>query len=176
MPLDQVRAATLYAGPIPPAIRLMKYEGYFGLARPLADLMVQAWPRWQRPVDLALAVPLHPARQRERGFSQAELLVKALSARLGWATDPAALQRTRHTRPQVSLGAAERQANVHGAFTAATVRVIGKDILLVDDVCTTGSTLAAAAEALLAAGAKSVAAYCLARAVGDQDAALQLPR
>ena len=166
MPLEQVRTATLYEGSVVAAIKQFKYEGYFALAKPLAKLMLTAWPRWQLPVDLVVPIPLHAARQRERGYNQAELMARILQRNLDWRVEPAALKRVRRTRPQVGLNPAERQANVYGAFIAEPALVSGKRILLVDDVRTTGATLIAAADVLLAAGAVSVSGYCLA-GVGD---------
>jgi ComF family protein len=154
-------------------IKQFKYEGYFGLARPLGELMLAAMPRWNRPVDLVAPIPLHPARLRDRGFNQSELLARFLARRFSWPVETAALLRIRRTRPQVGLSTAERRANVMGAFLAEPALVNGKHILLVDDVRTTGATLAAAAGVLLAAGAKSVSAYCLAEA--DSSAAMQMP-
>jgi ComF family protein len=147
----------------------MKYEGYFALAEPLAALMLEARPRWQHPIDLALPIPLHADRRRERGYNQSELLLRAMLRHITWKSDLKALRRSRPTRPQVGLDMTERKANVSGAFAADASRVAGHRILLVDDVCTTGTTLNAAAEALLAAGAWSVTAYCLAIATGEKD-------
>ena len=78
--------------------------------------------------------------------------------------DCAGLQRTRFTTPQVGLTAVERLKNVQDAF-AAEVDVVGKHILLIDDVCTTGATMAAAANAIFSAGAHTVSGYCVARAI-----------
>ena len=164
-PLQQVRGATLFAEPIPDVIHQMKYNSYFALAEPLAGLMVEAWPRWQMPVNLVIGVPLHPDREKKRGYNQSDLLVHYFCKRLNLAEKPGALRRVRNTPPQVGLNAIERQRNVVNAFQADDTSVAGKDVLLVDDVCTTGNTLKAAAQALLAAGAKSVFGYCLARAV-----------
>ena len=167
LPLNQIRAAVVFGEPVDHLIHLMKYEGYFALAEPLAGLMLEAWPRWQTPVDLVLPIPLYARRERERGYNQSELLVRQLARQMGWATAPAALRRRRHTRPQVGLDADERRHNLHDAFVAQKEAVTGRHLLLVDDVCTTGATLVAAAEVLLAAGAASVSAYCLARATLD---------
>jgi ComF family protein len=169
LPLHQVRSATLFDGPVPQLLRGMKYHGFFALAQPLAELMATAWPRWETPIDLALPIPLHPKRERERGFNQSALLVAHLCRQLGWTTSPAALRRERATRPQVGLDASQRRMNLQNAFGADTNQVAGKRVLLVDDVCTTGATLAAAALALLDAGAESVSGYCVARALGQQD-------
>ncbi len=158
---QSIRAAAYYRDPVRRIIHRFKYEGLFALGRPLGQLMVEAWPRWRHPVDLVLAIPLHRRRQSERGYNQSELLVGELCRQLGWPSDGEALSRIRQTRPQMGLTAAERRANVHGAFVADPARVGGKRVLLVDDVCTTGSTLTAAAIALREAGARSVTAYCL---------------
>ncbi|MGD2048851.1 MAG: ComF family protein [Chloroflexota bacterium] len=168
LPLDRIRAATLHVDPVRLVLHKMKYEGFFALSEPLGNLMIKAWPMWQHSFDLVLPIPLHPQRERERGYNQSELLVRQLRKELGWATEPAALKRYRRTRPQLGLTANERRANVRDAFGADSVRVNGKRILLVDDVCTTGSTLASAAEALLNAGARSISAYCLTQAIGNQ--------
>jgi ComF family protein len=162
--LEQIRTAVFYLGPAAEVIKQFKYEGYFGLARPLGELMLDGWPGWQRTVDLVIPVPLHAARQRERGYNQSELLARFLARQLGWRVETAALKRVRRTRPQVGLNMVERRANVSGAFIAEPSLVKGKQILLIDDVRTTGATLVASAEVLLAAGANAVSAYCLAEA------------
>lgn len=166
---QSIRAAAYYRDPVRRLIHRFKYEGLFALGRPLGQLMVEAWPRWQHPVDLVLAIPLHRRRQSERGYNQSELLVGELRRQLGWPSDGEALGRTRQTRPQMGLTASERRANVHGAFVADPARVGGKRVLLVDDVCTTGSTLTAAAIALREAGARSVTAYCLCTVAASED-------
>jgi len=163
--LVRIRAALLFSGPLRKVIHRYKYDGLFALARPLAELMALAWPTWQMPSDLVLPIPLHPRRQRRRGFNQSLLLLNELGRRLGWDCRPEAIQRDRYTSPQTNLARVERLENVRGAFRADPVLVGGKRILLIDDVYTTGSTLSAASEALLEAGAHSVSAYCLSVAV-----------
>lgn len=169
LPLGRVRSAITYQDPVRRVLHRMKYEGYYSLAQPLGELMARAWPRWQHPFDLVLPVPLHTARRRQRGYNQAEILVRQLQENLNWPIETAALVRSRKTRPQLGLTAAERRANVLGAFRADPTRIASKRILLVDDVFTTGSTLAAAAAALLDAGATRVTAYCLTCAADRQD-------
>jgi ComF family protein len=139
----------------------MKYQGYFALADPLAEIMIQAWSRWYTQIDMVVPIPLHAERKRQRGYNQAELLVRAIRRSLKWDCVPEALHRHRRTAPQVGLNIGQRQRNVRGAFLADEDLIAGKRILLVDDVCTTGSTLDSAARVLLDAGAISVYAYCL---------------
>ncbi|MDX1616373.1 MAG: phosphoribosyltransferase family protein [Candidatus Promineifilaceae bacterium] len=162
MPLKRIRAAVLYTDPVREVLHQYKYSGYYALATPLADLMVAAWARWQFPVDVVVPVPLHHAREHQRGFNQAALLVSSIGDRLNWNSDDEALWRTRPTRPQLGLNGAERRANVAGAFQGVPERLVDRRVLLIDDVFTTGATLAAAADAALAAGARTVSAYCLA--------------
>ncbi len=167
--LQQIRAATRHVEPVRTVLHKMKYEGLFALSQPLGELMVRAWPRWQLQFDLILPIPLHNKRLRERGYNQSELLVNVLKEHYEWSGDPSGLTRSRHTRPQLGLTANERRANVLRAFVADSTLVTDKRVLLVDDVCTTGSTLAAAAQALKQAGAHSVSAYCLTTADRGQD-------
>jgi ComF family protein len=164
LPLKKIRSAVLFTYPVTKLIHNLKYNGAFGLTSPLAQMMVEAWSTWHMPIDLVLPIPLHAERERKRGYNQSTLLTRAFCAgtALPYAED--VLQRTRFTTPQVGLTAVERLQNVQDAFQA-DVRVQGKQVLLIDDVCTTGATMAAAAIALYAAGAQTVSGYCAARAV-----------
>lgn len=159
----QRRAPLRYQEPTSSIIHRFKYEGYFALGEPLARFMIDGWPAWQQPPDLILPIPLHSRRRRRRGYNQSELLARFLARAVVIPFEPTALRRDRHTVPQVGLGSDERHENVRGAFSAAAEIVSGRHVLLVDDVLTTGATMTAAAEALLAAGAATVAGYCLAR-------------
>jgi len=117
-----------------------------------------------RRFDVIIPVPLHPARERERGFNQAALLVKLLSKRMSIETKPL-LERIRYTTTQTAFDRAERMENLHGAFRLrknAGVRDLR--VLLIDDVLTTGSTLSECARILRKAGAISVHAATAARA------------
>jgi ComF family protein len=113
-------------------------------------------------------VPLHPARLADRGFNQAVLLARVVARHTGWPLLPRALARTRSTSAQARLGAADRKTNVADAFRVRS-RVEGLDVLLVDDVTTTGATLAACASALRRAGARSVTPITV--AIQDLDGA-----
>ncbi len=164
LPLNQIRAAVLFAQPTSKLIHNLKYNGAFALAEPLAHMMLRAWELWQMPVDLVLPIPLHADRERKRGYNQSTLLARAFCRGVGLSFAETALQRSRFTTPQVGLTAVQRLENVQDAFVADS-EVQGKHILLIDDVCTTGATMAAAANALLTAGAHTVSGYCVARAI-----------
>jgi ComF family protein len=132
------------------------------------------------PADVIVPVPLHIARQRERGYNQADLLARALGHMMGLPVLAGALARARPTRAQVGLSAAERRVNMQGAFASVVLvhraaplaggcaghnpSVHNQRVLLIDDVCTTGATLEACSVALQAAGAASVWGFTLARA------------
>jgi len=156
------RAGGLFGGPLADAIHALKYRDRPALARPLGAWLARRVPA---PAGAVLvSVPLGIQRRRARGYDQAALLARALrKATPGLELLPLALARTRETRPQVGRTRADRLANVRGAFRAAR-EVSGRDILLVDDVVTTGATAQACGEALLLAGARSVQVVALARA------------
>jgi ComF family protein len=109
-------------------------------------------------------VPLHPRRRRERGFNQAELLALALARGTGLEVSPGLLVRRRDTSSQAGLSAASRRRNVTGAFAARhRPRLVGRTLVLVDDVITTGATAAACARVLKQAGAAEVRLVTVAR-------------
>ena len=111
-----------------------------------------------------MPVPLHPRRLKERGYNQAEVIARPLGEAARLAVTPAALQRTLWTEPQARMGnRTHRARNVNGAFAARAELVAGRRVAVVDDVCTTGATLNACADALTAAGAVSVWGLTLAR-------------
>lgn len=164
---DRLLACAFHAGPLREAIHRLKYENLRVMAVPLGRLMAQAWTELapaDQPIDAIVPVPLHVSRERERGYNQATLLARELSLHLGRPMVEDTLVRTRHTRAQVGLDPKARQANVRGAFACVNTRLTGSRVLLVDDVCTTSSTLGAASSALREGGVSSVWAYTLARA------------
>ncbi len=165
--LDGLRACAFHSGPLREAIHQLKYEDVRSLAAPLGKLMGDRWQELGPPgydMDAIVPVPLHASRQRERGYNQAALLARVLGAYLRRPVVENALIRVRATAPQVGLSADERRVNVRDAFRCVGEGLRGKQVLLVDDVCTTGSTLEAACSALKDGGVSSVWAYTLARA------------
>jgi ComF family protein len=149
------------------AIHLLKYEGRRDLAPVLAQYLTAAYqkPPWDRlvpVVDSVVPVPLHEQRLLERGFNQSEDLARSFCQDSNLPLKTSALRRVIATVPQVGLDTVSRQANVSGAFAASRC-VDGRTILLIDDVYTTGATLAACGQALANAGALAV--YGLALAV-----------
>lgn len=163
--LKQARACFTYSEPLISIIHRLKYDGLFALARPLGQHMARNWPNWAQEPDIIIPIPLHNRRRRIRGFNQSTLLAKQLSPSTGIAINELVLKRVRNTPPQVGLSPIERKQNVWGAFAADPASVRGRQVLLVDDVLTTGATMSSAAATLLEAGASSVSAYCLAQAV-----------
>lgn len=163
--LDRCHAPFLYAAPVDQLVHALKYRGALAAGRVLGTLLAAdvAELGLHLDVDWILPMPLHPSRHADRGSNQSAEIAHWVARPLGRPSLPSALRRIRATRPQVGLGVAARRANVEGAFVAA-VDCAGRRIALVDDVVTTGSTLAAAAAALRAAGAASVDAWCVARA------------
>jgi ComF family protein len=159
-----VISSAIFEPPLREGIHAFKYEGTPQLASTFAHSMFEAWRVSGLAADLIVPVPLHASRLRERGFNQSELLVKHLNRTTGIPIEPKVLRRIRHTQQQAHLSAAERKANVRDAFIADASLANGKHILLVDDVLTTGATLAECATALRSAGAQNVLALTLARA------------
>ena len=170
-----------YEGSLRDIIHALKYEGRRSIAPPLGALMRSAGADLLRGADVVVPVPLHPRRERSRGFNQADDLARAL----GLPVRPL-LRRIRYTTSQIELPKDERQRNVHDAFAlrasggsnhlrhslrwSAVASAEAEDpplhaavLVLVDDVSTTGATLDACASVLKAAGAKEVRALTAAR-------------
>ena len=161
--LDRIASSAIFAHPLRDAIHDLKYNDGRSLARPLGARMAAFWRRGSFAADVIIPVPLHTARLAERGYNQSALLARSMSQEIGVPIDETALVRAKATQQQVMLKAVERRENVREAFSCQG-DVSGKQVVLVDDVCTTGSTLEACAAALRSAGAASVWAFTLARA------------
>jgi ComF family protein len=159
-------ASFLYGGALAQAITRFKYERRPELVRPLAAVLIRAVaPLALDPPDAVVPVPLHPSRLAERGFNQAALLARPVARVLGAEALPCALRRVRETPPQALLDRDARLANLVEAFAVHLPRSVrGKRVLLVDDVRTTGATLRACSDVLLAAGSREVLRAVVARA------------
>lgn len=167
--LAHARAAGAYDGALREIVHALKYQGRTSLASPLAALIVEHCAGVFDGADALVPVPLHPSRERERGFNQAALIARALP--LPFAD---LLRRVRATPSQTDLPADARRANVRGAFEATSrLSVFGRrrnmhgpgTVVLVDDVATTGATLGECARVLRASGVTEVRAVVVARAL-----------
>jgi ComF family protein len=164
---DSAVAAYRSRGVVRRLVHQFKYSGQRYLRFPIAEWLCEALrdPRLDgRRFDVVVPVPLHPARERERGFNQALLLAEILAE---FAAVPLAplLERVRYTSTQTAHDRAERMENLRDAFRLRKNRdVRDLRVLLIDDVLTTGSTLSECARVLKAAGAVSVHAATAARA------------
>ena len=155
------RAIGAYDGALRDIVHALKYDGRRQLAQRLGARLAASAADLIAGADVAVPVPLHPARRRARGYNQAADIARSL----GLPVLPA-LRRIRATRSQTDLPASRRHANVRSAFAlAGRVEVTGLTMVLVDDVSTTGATIEACARVLLAAGAREVRAVTAARVV-----------
>jgi len=161
LPPAPVAAVFVYGGPLADAIARMKYAGRTELARPLGQLLADAAVSYAGQAQVVIPMPLFPRRLRERGFNQSALLGAHAARALGVPLAVDRLWRVRDTAVQAGLTKVARAANVCGAFSA---QPIAQRVLLVDDVRTTGATLASAAEALREAGCPEVVTLALAAA------------
>jgi ComF family protein len=152
-------AAFSYTFPLDKLVLAFKYSEKLHLANSLGDRLAQGVA--VRP-DCVVAMPLHPARLRERGFNQSLQLARRIGQRLDIPVLPHACQRVRNTPSQSTLPWKERSKNMRKAFSS-TAEVAGKHVAVVDDVMTTGATLNELARALLHAGATEVSAWVVAR-------------
>ncbi len=162
MNFDAAYSFGSFEGSLQQLVHLFKYGKVETLAGPLSRLLLRSLPR-DGNYDLIMAMPMHWRKQWERGFNQSELLARPIAKRFG--LKPASnLRRSRYTKAQAGLSDRERQKNLEGSFAVRRpAQVMGKRILLVDDVFTTGATLRAAAQALKQAGALHVSVLTLAR-------------
>jgi competence protein ComFC len=156
--LSAVAVSAYYDGPVKELVWRLKYHRLQAAAEPAAELICRALPAW--PIDRITSVPIAGPRYRERGYNQAELIARGLARRLGLPYAP--LLGRHDARHQVGLGRQDRQQQVQKAFYG-TRRLHGERVLIVDDVITTGATLAACAAVLRDAGAQAVSGAAIAR-------------
>lgn len=151
-PLERVVFPFLYTGRAAHAVRRLKYSRVATLGKELGALLVRELPNLPMAgYDVVVPVPIHPSRERQRGFNQSALMCLAFDP----AIVGAGLLRMKKTPPQAQLDHEVRLENLRGAFLA-TESVKDKRVLLIDDVSTSGGTGLACSEALMEGGAKSV--------------------
>lgn len=160
--LRSVHIAFLFQSPLREAIHQLKYRRVQRVAQPLGALLAEHVTGRLLETNAVLAIPLHAARMAERGFNQAEALAREVACSLRQPLITNQLIRTRATEPQAHLDARARAENMRDAFSWQGAPP-PRRVLLVDDVYTTGATMAACAEALRAAGAEAVDGLALAR-------------
>jgi ComF family protein len=165
-----LRSWAVFDSPVQDALRTIKYRRNIGglgdvLAREIVDFVRSL----QWTVDMVVPTPLSRRRLKERGYNQVGLVARPLAYELGLQYAPGALSKVRETRSQVGLTVSERRENVSQAYQADPSMVRRKSVLLMDDVATTGSTIAACTEALLSAGADAIYVLTIARALSHHD-------
>ena len=164
--IDGIRSVFQYEGAIRQAVIQFKYHNVKALAEPLADLIAQSLDNSSIKADMLIPVPSHPHRLRERGYNQAALLAGKLSRLTAIPVNDRALVRTKNTPQQAKTDSlAQRVENMTDAFACKSRDLSGKRILLIDDVCTSGTTLNSCAIPLKAAGAASVHGITLAKEI-----------
>lgn len=164
--IDIVRAAFSYEGDVRKLIIEMKYKKKEHLAEYLSGKMMEFMKRENLvfPVDIVMPIPLHSSNLRERGFNQSMSIARGVGRCINREAKDGVLVRKKKTRPQYGLAKEERLRNIEGAFMVRDFSCVNKrDILLVDDVATTLSTLEEAAGVLKEAGARRVYGLVVAR-------------
>ncbi len=187
-PFARAAAYAEYTGGLRELIQLLKYDGVRPaadvLGRMLAEVIQTLAADFGKQPPLLVVVPLHAGKQRQRGFNQAELIARAASRILrtagrGLDFAPCTLARTRATQSQTGLTRHQRRANLRGAFvvnSGASGAIPGRDVLLVDDVMTTGATAGECARVLRRAGAGRVLVATVARALKPEVTRMALPQ
>lgn len=164
---NQLCAVYEYGGLVAQVIRKSKYNPKrFALLRVLSLSGAKTASKlgFDFTGFIVLPIPISKAREKDRGFNQADIIAKAICKEFGLITDTSILTRIRDTNKQFGLHKDERSQNIHGAF-AVKGDVAGGKFLLADDICTTGSTLIEASRALFTAGAKDVCCFTLSRKI-----------
>jgi ComF family protein len=164
--LDGIRSPFRFDEAIRKAIHELKYRNLKAIAPCLAGLLADYLGANPLPGEALICVPLHPRRLRERGYNQSGLLVRELGKRVDLPVIEDCLIRVNQAQPQVrAVDVEERRRNVADAFVCRDEKVSGKQIILIDDVCTSGATLESCAVALKNRGATSVWGLTLAREI-----------
>jgi len=162
--ITSLRSWACFSDPLRKAIHQLKYYRNVGLGDYFSDYLSDVLVTAGWAIDVVIPVPLGVARRKVRGYNQASLLALPLALKFDLSFQPKILSRIRETISQTELNFMQRQENVAGAFYAPRGLVDGKNILIIDDVTTSGSTLNSCGDALFSAGAANVYGLTLARA------------
>ena len=164
--IDGIRSPFRFDGAVRKSIHELKYRNLKAISPCLGDLLADYLSENPLPGEALVSVPLHPRRLRERGYNQSDLLAENLGERIELLVIEDCLIRVKQAQPQVRAGdVEERRRSVADAFVCRDERVSGKQIILIDDVCTSGATLESCAAALKDSGAASVWGLTLAREI-----------
>jgi len=166
--IDGIRSPFRFDEVIRKAIHQLKYRNLKAISPCLAELLADYLRSNLLPGEALVCVPLHPRRLRERGYNQSSLLAGELGRRIDLPVIEDCLVRVKQAQPQVrAVDVEERRKNVADAFVCRDEKVSGKQIILIDDVCTSGATLESCAAALKSKGATSVWGLTLAREISN---------
>ena len=164
--LDAVRSVFIFEGIVRQAVHEFKYRNVQAASGCLAGYMSRYFLDNGLGGDMLVPVPLHERRLRERGYNQSQLLAADLSQQVSVEVNAALVKRVRNTGPQArSAGVDQRRVNMENAFVCTSEEAAGRDIVVIDDVCTSGATLESCASALKSAGANRVLGFTLAREI-----------
>jgi ComF family protein len=162
--IDGIRAPFRFEGTVRQAVHQLKYRNIRSLSEPLAHLLIEYVNRHPVPGDVLVPVPLHTKRVKERGYNQSALLAAELGKLSGLPIVDDSLERRVATSPQARTATVdERRKNVSDAFVCRDQRLRDRQVILIDDVSTSGATLNACASALKQSGAASVWGLTVAR-------------
>ena len=168
--LDSIRSVFVFDGALRDAVLSFKYRNLRAIANCLGDFMAGYYKVNNLTGDILVPVPLNEMRIRDRGYNQSELLAREISLQIGVPVNEKVIRRTRDCQPQArTKNVDERRRNMENAFSHMGDEVRGLDVVIIDDVCTSGATLEACASALKAAGAKRVTGFTLAREIKKQE-------
>ena len=157
---DFAWSVCLYEDPIRHLIHQFKFHNQTQLRKPLSQLMIDHIEHYELDMaqfDIVVPIPLHPTKYRERGYNQAQLLAQLIAQKYDKMMLVSLLKRVRHTPSQITLSRKNRFTNVEGSFRINTrLNINNKNIVIIDDLLTTGATASEAARCLKTHGAKRV--------------------
>ncbi len=164
--LDMIRSVFVFEGIIRRAVLEFKYRNLRSIAACLSQYMADYFVEHEMAADFLMPVPMHEKRLKRRGYNQSELLAGQISEMVSVPLRADLVKRVKDNKPQVRTSCAdERWSNMRDAFTCTSSEVSGKDIIIIDDVCTSGATLEACAAAIKSMGANKISGFTLAREI-----------